>query len=315
MKQHTSTFPKVTIMIPTYNQARYIEQTVESALMQDYPNLEVLVSDDCSTDETPQLMYLFMADSRFRYCRSEKNRGRVGNYHHSLYELATGDWVINLDGDDYYTDSQFISRSMNRISLCENVVCYFAKKYVSPLLKKCTQNQLDEQAYFFDGKEYFKRYFQIGGFAHMGTLYRRDIAIADGKCYSLNELQSDCHGIIRYCFCGNVIIAQDSGYQWRVHDANATQSLDFYEKMQRELSVQQRIIADLPDGLTDNEQQQWLEAGRLWAENNYLSDRLHYQHDYETLFLAIKKSRFSWNYFVLLIKKVLVVLFRINLFR
>ena len=43
-------YPKVSIMIPTYNRAHYVVETIESSLTQDYPNIEVIVSDNASTD-------------------------------------------------------------------------------------------------------------------------------------------------------------------------------------------------------------------------------------------------------------------------
>lgn len=315
MHKDMCSYPKVSIMIPTYNQARYIENTVKSALMQDYPNLEVIVSDDCSTDETSQLMQQFQSDSRFRYCKSDVNRGRVANYHHTLYHLATGDWVINLDGDDYYTDEQFISRSMMRILRADNVVCYFARRYISPLLKSYKINEMEKECYCFNGKEYFKNYFEIGGFAHLGTFYRRDIALQDGKCYTLNELQSDFHGIIRYCVRGNVIVAKETGYKWRVHESNATQSLDFEEKMKRELLVQKTIMQDLSGEFTDEECQEWLRAGERWARRNYVSDCLHYRYEFGTLLLAARNFRFSWSYCILVFKNLIATVFDVNLFR
>jgi len=52
----------VTIMIPTYNQAEYIGEAIASALAQTYPVLEVLVGDDASTDDTPQIIARFLHD-------------------------------------------------------------------------------------------------------------------------------------------------------------------------------------------------------------------------------------------------------------
>ncbi len=49
-------FPKVSIMIPTYNQQKYIVRAIESALSQDYPNMEIVISDDNSPDETQAIV-------------------------------------------------------------------------------------------------------------------------------------------------------------------------------------------------------------------------------------------------------------------
>jgi glycosyltransferase involved in cell wall biosynthesis len=54
MNVENSSFPKVSIMIPTYNRAHYLVDAIESSLTQDYPNFEVIVSDNHSTDGTEE---------------------------------------------------------------------------------------------------------------------------------------------------------------------------------------------------------------------------------------------------------------------
>ncbi|MBE6181195.1 MAG: glycosyltransferase family 2 protein [Rikenellaceae bacterium] len=71
--------PKVTVMIPCYNQENFIAQAIESVLMQDYENLEVVVADDCSTDQTGEIAQRYRSDLRYRYIRNAINRGRVEN--------------------------------------------------------------------------------------------------------------------------------------------------------------------------------------------------------------------------------------------
>lgn len=129
-------FPLVSIMIPTYNQEAYISDAIESALAQDYPNLEVVVTDDCSTDHTAEVVKQYLTDSRLKYHRNTKNLGRVGNYHNTLYNVASGEWVVNLDGDDYFTDNKFISIGMSRILENEGALFYFARKISESPIKK-----------------------------------------------------------------------------------------------------------------------------------------------------------------------------------
>src|SRR6202008_1761874 len=100
-------WPKVTVMIPTYGQADVILRAVDSALAQDYANLEVVVIDDCSPDTTGAVVAARRA-TRLPHPRNDRNLGRVANYRHGLYGLARGDWVINLDGDDYFVDAGFV---------------------------------------------------------------------------------------------------------------------------------------------------------------------------------------------------------------
>ena len=71
---------KVSIAITVYNQAHYIGQAVESALAQDYPNLEVVVSDNHSTDPIEEVMGRYTSDPRLKYFRNETNMGMIGNF-------------------------------------------------------------------------------------------------------------------------------------------------------------------------------------------------------------------------------------------
>jgi glycosyltransferase involved in cell wall biosynthesis len=103
----------VSILIPTFNQAGYIGQAVKSALQQDWPELEVVVSDDGSSDDTQHVLEKYHDDERVRLSRNAENLGRVGNYRKCLYELANGDWALILDGDDYLIDSSYISKAMS----------------------------------------------------------------------------------------------------------------------------------------------------------------------------------------------------------
>lgn len=77
---------KATIMIPTYNQPQYIMQCVESAMAQDYSNLEIVISDDSTNDETEKIIKeKYIQDPRIKYFHNIVRLGRVGNYHHTLY--------------------------------------------------------------------------------------------------------------------------------------------------------------------------------------------------------------------------------------
>lgn len=302
-------------MIPTYNQEAYIAQAIESALMQDYENLEVVVADDCSTDKTGFIAKQYTTDSRLKYFCNNKNLGRIGNYHHTLYTHITGDWVINLDGDDYYTDNTFISRAISLICSKDNVVCYFGKKYISPHLKRYSSNRIGPNTYFFNGIDYLKNYFKIGGFAHMGTLYRRDAAIADGQCYTFNGLQSDFHAIIRLCVYGNIIISQESGYLWRVHNNNASNSLDYKTKYSQEIECQRQIMNSIGYIFTPQEKNKWLHEGNQWAKHDLVISILYNIHTFNSLLLGIKHFKFNKSYIIIYTKAAISTIFRINLFQ
>jgi glycosyltransferase involved in cell wall biosynthesis len=94
------TAPAVSICIPTYNYAHFLGDAIGSALLQSYRDLEIVVSDNCSTDGTPELVARLMRqDPRIVYHRNEHNIGMVGNFNRCL-ELARGRYVKFLCADD-----------------------------------------------------------------------------------------------------------------------------------------------------------------------------------------------------------------------
>jgi glycosyltransferase involved in cell wall biosynthesis len=89
--------PTFTIIIPAYNQARYLGETVQSIFNQSYMDYEIIVVDDGSTDETRQVAMAF-SDPRVRYIH-QANRGLSGARNTGL-KHAQAPWVLFLDADD-----------------------------------------------------------------------------------------------------------------------------------------------------------------------------------------------------------------------
>ncbi len=90
----------VSICIPTYNYAAFLPRAIQSALDQTYSDIEVVVLDDASTDDTPDVARRFEGDPRFRFHRSERNKGLFANFNNSL-EAASGAYVKVLCADDW----------------------------------------------------------------------------------------------------------------------------------------------------------------------------------------------------------------------
>ncbi len=91
--------PKVTIAIPTYNRAVFLTKALDSALAQTYKNIEVIVSDNASTDDTLQLLGKHN-DDRLIIIQQETNLGMVGNWNACL-KKASGEFFILLSDDDF----------------------------------------------------------------------------------------------------------------------------------------------------------------------------------------------------------------------
>lgn len=92
----------VSIVMPSYNTAGFIAETIESVLAQTYTNWELLIVDDCSTDNTDEVVSSFLnVEPRIRYLKNERNCGAAVSRNRALRE-AKGRWVAFLDSDDLW---------------------------------------------------------------------------------------------------------------------------------------------------------------------------------------------------------------------
>lgn len=97
-------WPKLTIVTPSYNQGAFIEQTIRSVLLQNYPNLEYIIIDGGSTDNTVEIIKKY---SRWiSYWQSEKDNGQ-GQAINLGFSLASGDYYAWINSDDYYLPDVF----------------------------------------------------------------------------------------------------------------------------------------------------------------------------------------------------------------
>ena len=91
----------VSIIMPSYNTAPYIAETIGSVLKQTYQNWELIIIDDCSSDNTDQIVKPFFSDERIKYIKNEKNSGAAVSRNRALRE-AKGKWIAFLDSDDLW---------------------------------------------------------------------------------------------------------------------------------------------------------------------------------------------------------------------
>jgi len=91
----------VSVVIPTYNRANVLANSIESVLAQTYKDYELIVVDDGSTDDTAELMQKYLEDERVRYIQLEKNAG-VSNARNVGAQNAMGEWIAFQDCDDHW---------------------------------------------------------------------------------------------------------------------------------------------------------------------------------------------------------------------
>jgi glycosyltransferase involved in cell wall biosynthesis len=98
MRRRTKLDSLVSIVIPTYNRAHLLSRAIKSVLNQTYSNFELMVVDDCSTDDTENVVTSFH-DDRIQYIRHEKNRGAPAARNTGIV-AAKGEYIAFQDSDD-----------------------------------------------------------------------------------------------------------------------------------------------------------------------------------------------------------------------
>lgn len=210
---------KVTIGIPTYNQPAFIEKAVSSALAQNWPKLEVIVSDDHSEKDIRTLLQKFNGDPRFVFHQNERRLGRTGNYKKLLYELATGDWYVNLDGDDLFTDPDLISKAMNLVKDNGQLVAVIANCEVKD---EPSESRIIYSTGYTDKQVVTGTTFlqdiadQKAQTTHLSTVFKRSIATGI-DFYRLDILSSDFESIYRLALHGDIACLDTVAGIWNRH--------------------------------------------------------------------------------------------------
>lgn len=167
----------VSVIIATYNSTRFIVETLDSVYNQSYKDIELIVSDDCSTDNTRQVTDRWITTHKDRFVntihvKTNHNLGIAGNYNNAL-SYASGIWVKTLDSDDVLlpnciTDS--VNATFTNTSI---VVWFFGWENINQ--DGTFVNRVPNPFPFTDNRKQFRHYLVYKTDLHTNTLFiRRD---------------------------------------------------------------------------------------------------------------------------------------------
>ncbi len=224
---------KISVCIPVFNHKKYIAQCIESVLLQDYKNIEIIISDNCSTDGTIDVIKGYLWDERIRFYQNESNIGMVRNAEKVLY-YAKGDFMVFLSSDDYWSDPTFLSQVADRIHADNDLimVCggkkYFKEEGNVTRIDDFSDNTdciCDGRQIILGGEPAWKP-FELGA-----ILIKADSAkkIFDFR-YTLPG--NDVLYFWKLCLQGKVYILRKPFLMFRVHGNNAGRgdSIDYFIK-------------------------------------------------------------------------------------
>lgn len=229
--------PLVSIIIPSYNYARYLPSTLDSVLNQDFQNYEIVLVDDGSSDESPLISEKYAKkDSRIRYKRRDVNKGVFATTAEAI-DLARGTYIHLFSADDLYLPgclSKFVeqfTQNPHAGLICSNM-SYFqdgsAEMDVKPLLKSAHKPR------FYSPPEltslFLETEFWIPGFACMA---RKDLILKyEGHTPALENI-SDWFLFHRIALFEGALYIPENLLAMRVHDQTYTRQVKRNKKRRR----------------------------------------------------------------------------------
>lgn len=119
------TWPKISVIIPTYNCSKYITDAIQSVLNQTYNNYEIIIIDDGSTDNTKEILAPYISKNLIKYIQ-QSHLGQAAARNRGLNE-STGDYIAFLDADDMWKKAK-LEKQIELIQKSKVDVCYTDSK-------------------------------------------------------------------------------------------------------------------------------------------------------------------------------------------
>ncbi|MCQ2607426.1 MAG: glycosyltransferase [Bacteroidales bacterium] len=179
--------PLVSIAVITYNSSKYVLETLESAKAQTYQNIELIISDDCSTDNTVQLCRDWVEQNKQRFARvqiveSEKNTGVSANCNRAE-GACQGEWVKLIAGDDLLL-SNCISDFVGYIRDNQHVVYVFGKIFFEGKIKNKGNDWPNYDFFQLEAKEQYTWLIERGNcIAAPSAFYNKNKCLELGLIY------------------------------------------------------------------------------------------------------------------------------------
>lgn len=279
--------PKVSIIITTYNRANLLENAITGALIQNYPNLEIIISDNASTDDTPEIVAKYMSNKNLNYVRHDKNIGALANHNISLREYASGEWVVFVSDDDCLDNENFVTDAIDLIRNYGPEEVAFLQTGVYTLYpdgkKILGVPNIEKEVGYFKRGEYFLRYFDLQYFSFTTTIFNRDLAL---RFDILNDEHygTDVELMLLMSFYKDTILVKKPYGVYRIHDNQHFRESD-QDKLFKMFSTYENVYKHaLKMGIDKVTAEKWLDDARTLHYTDIVNNMI-YRHNrrYEQL--------------------------------
>lgn len=160
----------VSVIIPIYNTELYIEKCIESLLFQTYPDIEIILVNDGSTDRSRDICMMYSKKYEYIYYLEQKNSGVAVARNNGL-EFSNGDYIVFVDSDDY-VDKSYIELLMEGQKQAELSMCgYYRVNETDDIIDSNLCGERTEKLYNSD--VFIKYLFRCENFGYQGYLFNK----------------------------------------------------------------------------------------------------------------------------------------------
>ncbi len=227
MKPLTSKNPLVSVIIPNYNHAKYLDERIQSVLNQTYQNLEVIILDDVSTDNSKDVIEKYRNASHVsQIVYNEENSGSTFKQWLKGMELAKGNLIWIAESDDS-CEKEMLERLVDEFSKDKDLVLAFCNSVIideNGNKKHVIQNKDWQKNIHTSGKNFIHDYLYIDNLIYNASsaLFAKDVALNINRQYTQYKGSGDWLFWIEICEQGNVSMLKRPMNMFRKHFGNVT---------------------------------------------------------------------------------------------
>jgi glycosyltransferase involved in cell wall biosynthesis len=220
---------KISLIMPVYNGAKFIKQTIESVLNQSFSDFEFIIIDDGSLDNSFEIINSFQ-DDRIKYFKNEKNSGIVFSLNRAL-EIASSEYIARIDADDICIQDrlklqlEFLEQNSN-VGVCSGSICYIDSNGVQGLTVKMPISNDDCKIKFLFGNPII----------HPASMFRRELALKVGGYTAGMEPAEDYDFWLKILEISDIQNVDEIVLKYRTHSTNySTLKRDEYDQKFKEI--------------------------------------------------------------------------------
>lgn len=228
--------PLVSVIVPNYNHARYLDQRLESILNQTYRNIEVIILDDCSTDNSLEVIHKYTSDARIvNVVVNERNSGNTFLQWDKGLHLAKGELVWIAESDDY-CEMNMLETLVAAFYHCDGTVLAFSTSMIVNEKGECRLPVRQFRNKYLGGIAFIRRYMAIQNnlWNASSAIFCRKTALSINTSYQSYKAAGDYLFWIELAEKGRIAIVNKQMNFFRRHDnvvtsKSETNGVQFFE--------------------------------------------------------------------------------------